>query len=81
MKFEGVEGFLAGWLEWLRPYPAGGWYQVVGRIDRGYRVFPVLSNQENREMQPFTFTAPADGELVLLVNDLWYSNNAGFMTL
>ena len=81
VEFKGVKGILAWWLEWLRPYPAGGWFQVVGRIDREYRAFPVLCDQNACGGDPFAFTAPADGELVLLVNDLWYANNRGFMTL
>jgi len=81
VEFEGLQGILARWVGWLRPYPAGGWFQVVGRIDRERRTFPVLSDQENCGNQPSNFTAPADGELVLLVNDVWYANNGGFMTL
>ena len=81
IDFHGLKGYLAVFLERLRPYSAGRWFQVVGRIDRGHKVFPVLSDRQDCEGRPFEFVAPADGELVLLVNDVWYSNNTGFMTL
>ena len=67
------------WLEWRRPYPEGRWFQVVGRIDRDPGVFPILDADD--ASTPFTFIAPRDGELVLLVNDVPYENNAGVMTI
>lgn len=81
VEFTGAKGLVAGLLEWLRPYPAGGWFQVLGRIDRGRQIFPVLGESKECAAIPYRFTAPADGELVLLVNDIWYQNNSGFMTL
>lgn len=71
--------FAAQWVEWLRPYPEGVWFQVVGRIERGREVFPVLDTGD--ASKPHQFTAPRDGELVILVNDVWYPNNHGFMTV
>ena len=67
------------WMEWLRPYPEGEWFEVLGRIDQEMSVFPVLDSCDAEK--PWPFRAPQDGELVLLVNDVIYSNNAGVMTL
>ncbi len=67
------------WMEWRRPHPPGRWFQLVGRIDRDPDVFPILDADD--ASTPFTFTAPRDGELVLLVNDVPYENNAGVMTI
>lgn len=79
VRFRPFLRFLARWFEWLRPYPEGAWFQVVGRIERGREVFPVLDTRD--ASCPFKFNAPRDGELVLLVNDVWYSNNSGVMTV
>lgn len=79
VEFEGLTRFLARGVEWLRPYPQGDWFQLIGRIDRGRDVFPMLDQQEPGE--PFAFRAPDDGELVLLVNDVIYGNNRGFLTV
>ena len=67
------------WAEWLLPHPDGAWFQVLGRIDREKRPFPILD--PCNAAQPRAFVAPQDGELVLLVNDLIFSNNRGVMTL
>ena len=67
------------WMEWRRPHPQGRRFQLVGRIDRDPDVFPILDADD--ASTPFTFTAPRDGELVLLVNDMPYENNAGVMTI
>ncbi len=79
VKFEGFVGFLAKLFEWLRPYPAGNWFQIIGRIDRRHDVFPVLDATDPEK--PNEFEATSDGELVLFVNDLWYPNNSGAMTI
>lgn len=79
VEFEGWLRWMASTAEWLRPYPHGDWFQLIGRIDRGRDVFPVLSQKHPEE--PFTFEAPEDGELVLLVNDVYYANNSGFLTV
>ena len=39
----------------------------------------MLSQQDPE--QSFKFEAPEDGELVLLVNDVFYANNGGFLTV
>ncbi len=67
------------WIEWLRPYPQGEWFQVLGRIDRGKPVFPILDSCNPAKAS--SFKAPRDGELVLLVNDIIFGNNTGVMTL
>ena len=67
------------WIEWHRPYPEGLWFQVVGRIDRRHEVFQVLDI--NDASQHYYFNPPSDGELVLFVNDVIYSNNRGVMTI
>ena len=67
------------WMEWLRPHAQGEWFEVLGRIDRAKCVFPILDPCD--AAKPWPFRAPEDGELVLLVNDVIYSNNAGVMTL
>ena len=79
VEFEGWTRWLARTLEWLRPYPQGDWFQLIGRIDRGRDVFPVLGPNDSEKSS--TFEAPKDGELVLLVNDVWYANNGGFLTV
>ena len=79
VEFEGWTRRLARAVEWLRPYPQGDWFQLIGRIDRGRDVFPILDRQDPE--QPFAFRAPEDGELVLLVNDAIYGNNRGFLTV
>ncbi len=79
IEFDGFVRFFARSVEWLRPYPEGVWFQIVGRIDRGHYVFPVLGVKGSE--QPHKFKAPDDGELVLLVNDVWYRNNSGVMTI
>ena len=79
VEFEGWTRWLARTVEWLRPYPQGGWFQLIGRIDRGRDVFPILDRQNPGK--PFAFRAPQDGELVLLVNDVFYGNNGGFLTV
>ena len=67
------------WMEWLRPYPEGEWFQVLGRIDGENPVFPILDSCKATKASPFK--APRDGELVLLVNDIIFKNNTGVMTL
>ena len=67
------------WIKWRRPYPEGRWFQVLGRIDRNHEVFPVLDSID--ASQPFPFTPPKNGELVLFVNDVIYSNNHGVMVI
>ena len=79
VEFEGWTRRLGRTVEWLRPYPQGEWFQLIGRIDRGRDVFPVLERQYPEK--PFAFQAPEDGELVLLVNDVLYGNNGGFLTV
>ena len=79
VEFGGLTRYVAKGMEWLRPYPQGDWFQLIGRIDRGRNVFPVLNQDDPAE--PFAFQAPNDGELVLLVNDVIYENNRGFMTV
>ena len=79
VEFEVWTRYLAKVVEWLRPYPQGDWFQLIGRIDRGRDVFPILDQQVPGE--PFLFRAPEDGELVLLVNDVIYGNNRGFLTV
>ena len=79
VEFEGWNRYLAKGVEWLRPYPQGAWFQLIGRIDRGRDVFPILDQQHPGE--PFAFRAPEEGELVLLVNDVIYGNNRGFLTV
>ena len=79
VEFEGWTRYLAKGVEWLRPYPQGSWFQLIGRIDRGRDVFPILDQQHPGE--PFAFRAPEEGELVLLVNDVIYGNNRGFLTV
>jgi|GEM_PF-6218254 len=66
------------WAQWLRPYPAGLWFQVVGHIKEERDVFPVLD--KNHPRQPYSFTTDG-GELVLLVNDIRYKNNHGIMKI
>ena len=81
--FEFTKGLLGlprfWWIKWRRPYPEGRWFQVIGRIDRNHKVFPVLDNMD--ALKPFPFTPPRDGELVLFVNDVIYSNNHGLMVI
>ena len=79
VRFEGGVRYLAKAAEWLRPYPGGDWFQLIGRIERGRDVFPILD--QRAPGKPFAFRAPEDGELVLLVNDVIYTNNRGFLTL
>lgn len=79
VEFEGWIRYLAKGVEWLRPYPQGDWFQLIGRIDRGRDVFPILDQQYTRK--PFVFRAPENGELVLLVNDVIYCNNSGILTI
>ena len=79
VEFEGWIRFLARGVEWLRPYPRGDWFQLIGRIDRGRDVFPILGQRDPEK--PFVFRAPKDGELVLLVNDVIYGNNRGLLTV
>ena len=79
VEFEGLTRFLAKGVEWLRPYPQGDWFQLIGRIDRGRDVFPILDQRNPGE--PFAFRVPEDGELVVLVNDVIYGNNRGFLTV
>ena len=79
IKFGGILGLLARSVEWLRPYPEGEWFQLVGRIERGRTVFPIFNTQD--ASQPYQFQATGDGELVLLVNDVWYQNNSGVMKI
>ena len=67
------------WMRWRRPLPGGRWFEVVGRIDREPNVFSVLDATD--AARAYTFTAPSDGELVLLVNDVPYDNNGGVMTI
>ena len=57
----------------MRPFREGAWFQVVGRIDRHRDVFAVLGTEDTGK--PHTFTSPASGQLVLLVNDAIYCNN------
>ena len=79
VEFDGFVRFFAKSVAWLRPYPEGKWFQIVGRIDRGHYVFPVLDATDPKK--PYQFIAPDDGELVLLVNDVLYRNNSGVMTI
>lgn len=79
VEFQGPLRYLTKGMEWLRPYPQGDWFQLIGRIDRGRTVFPILDQQD--ATKPFVFRAPENGELVLLVNDLIYSNNSGILTV
>ena len=67
------------WMEWLRPHPEGEWFQVLGRIDRAKHPFPLLDSCNATNARPFV--AQRAGELVLLVNDLIFSNNSGVMIL
>ena len=67
------------WLEWMRPHRKGIWFQVVGRIDRGRDVFPVLHAEDAEKLNVFKLAV--SGELVLLVNDVIYRNNNGVMTI
>ena len=67
------------WMRWRRPLPEGLWFQVIGRIDDEADVFPML-HPDNVELE-HSFTAPKDGELVLLVNDVPFDNNSGIMTI
>ena len=67
------------WMRWLRPHSDGQWFQVVGRVDRDPNVFSILDATD--ASRPYKFTAPMDGELVLQVNDVWYENNGGVMTI
>ena len=79
VEFEGLTRYLMKGVEWLRPYPQGAWFQLIGRIDRGRDVFPILDQQDPGK--PFAFRVPEDGELVLLVNDVIYGNNGGFLAV
>ena len=79
VEFEGWNRFAAWGMEWLRPYPEGAWFQIIGRIDRSREVFAVL--REGSGSKWGEFEAPEDGELVLLVNDVHYENNSGWMTI
>lgn len=79
VEFEGWTRYLARGVEWLRPYPEGDWFQLIGRIDHGRDVFPILDQEDPSRY--FEFQAPQDGELVLLVNDVLYGNNRGIMTV
>ena len=67
------------WMRWLRPRPEGLWFEIVGRIDRQSRVFGLLDGTDARRVH--SFVAPADGELVLQVNDVPYENNSGVMVI
>ena len=69
------------WMEWMRPYRKGLWFQVVGRIDRNPEVFPIFHRADAATLDVNEFQSPADGELVLLVNDAFYFNNHGVMTI
>ena len=79
VEFEWWTRYLVKGVEWLRPYPQGDWFQLIGRIDRGRDVFPILDQQDPKKS--FSFRVPEDGELVLLVNDVIYGNNHGFLTV
>ena len=68
------------WMKWMRPYPEGCWFQVIGRIDYDRNVFPILDG--NNPGKRNRFSRPSvSGELVLLVNDVIYWNNHGVMTI
>ena len=67
------------WLRWLRPSRKAQWFEVVGRIGRQPTVFPVLEFSATAGQR--RFTAPAEGELVLQVNDVAYENNGGVMRI
>ncbi len=73
----GVPKFI--WMRWRRPLPEGRWFEVVGRIDHEREAFSILDADDAR--RPHEFTAPKEGELVLLVNDVKFDNNGGVMTL
>ena len=79
VEYDGLTRLLTWGMEWLRPYPEGEWFQVVGRIDRSREVFAVLGTSD--EATPYEFVAPEDGELVLLVNDVHYGNNSGWLSI
>ena len=66
-------------MEWLRPNPEGGWFQVIGRVDRSREAFAVLGTSNKATL--YEFVAPEDGELVLSVNDVSYENNSGWLTI
>lgn len=80
VEYEGLTQLLAWGTEWLRPYPEGKWFQVVGRIDGIGKAFPVLGADRD-DCQAYKFVAPRDGQLVLLVNDVRFGNNSGWMTI
>ena len=73
---DGTGTWRKGW-SGFGPYPQGAWFQLIGRIDRGRDVFPIF----NQQGEPLAFRAPEDGEFVLLVNDVIYGNNGGFLTV
>lgn len=79
VEFEGLTPYWVKGMEWLRPYPQGEWFQLIGRIDHGRVVFPILDQENPWEFS--TFQAPEEGELVLLVNDVIYRNNGGFLVV
>ncbi len=79
VKFDEYVRFLAWWVKWLRPYPEGEWFQIVGRVDGSNKVFPIFHGQDDQVES--SFKVPDNGELVLLVNDVWYRNNKGVMSI
>ena len=70
---------LAWLVERFRPYPEGAWFQLVGGVHGTCVVFPVLGTEDSSI--PNEFTAAADGELLFMVNDVYYRNNSGTMTI
>ena len=65
------------WLRWRRPVSGANWFEVVGRVGHDRKTLPILDAPD----RPKSFTATSHGELVLLVNDVPYGNNAGVMTV
>ena len=78
VEFRGALRVLAGLVRWLRPFRDGKWFELVGRINGGC-VFRVLNDQDATCWH--RFKASSDGELFLMVNDIFYFNNKGEMTI
>ena len=67
------------WIQWLRPYPAGHWFEVLGQVAGAPQIVRLLDASDPGQLREFV--AERSGELLLFVNDVPYANNSGVLTL